>query len=276
MNHILALTDFSTSATYATDVALKMANAYHTQLSIYHNIDHDEWFSFDLNPGGQVKVGGSLGLVNTQSIKALEEAARSLKVKTQFLVSSGDLDKEVENISKSLDIDLIVMGSRGKGGLRTDIWGSNAQRVAKEVEKPILVLHKPLENFDFQSIIFASSFEASDLEAFKHFLSLMQVKAPSTIHLLSVDTYSFFSQPGVMMNEAMAKFSEAAGPILVKSHFYPDYSVDAGIKHFVEETKADLLVMSNRHHKPFKRLFQGSSALRVLNETDVPTLLIDF
>ena len=275
MKHILTLTDFSPSAAYATDAALMMANIYHTQLSIYHNIDPDEWVSFDLNPGGQVRVGGSSGHVYTQSVQQLVDAARSLKVKTDFIVSSGDIDKEIEHISESLDIDLIVMGSRGEGGLRTDIWGSNAQRIAKQIDKPILVLHKPLENFDFQSIIFASSFEDSDLEAFKHFISLMHIKAPTTIHLLSVDTYSFFSQPGILMNEAMKKFSEAAGPILVRSHFYPDYSVDAGIKHFIDETKPDLLVMSNRHHKPFKRLFQGSSALRMLNATDVPTLLID-
>ena len=82
------------------------------------------------------------------------------------------------------------------------------------------------------------------------------------IHLLEVNTYGWFSQPYVLAKELMNDFAQLCPPLPCKKHFYRDYSVDAGIRHFAEKVNADLIVISNYNQHPIRRIFQGSSVLR--------------
>ena len=74
----------------------------------------------------------------------------------------------------------------------------------------------------------------------------------------------------------MDDFVEIAKPVKAKKHFYQDYSVRAGIRHFTEELKPSLVVMSNKVRKPVKRMLFGNDALEVAHTSRYPVLIINY
>ena len=70
--------------------------------------------------------------------KALAENFKSLKA-TSVFVEGRPSAVIVEHAEKN-DVDLIVIGSRGLGGISGWILGSTSRRVAESCTKPILIL----------------------------------------------------------------------------------------------------------------------------------------
>jgi hypothetical protein len=96
------------------------------------------------------------------------------------------------------------------------------------------------------------------------------------VHILSIDTLGWFNQPGVVIKEAFKEFESLALGFKCKTHFYKDYSVDAGIRHFCKEKQIELVAISNHNRNPIKRFFQGSNVEMLVNHSEVPVLSIDY
>lgn len=54
----------------------------------------------------------------------------------------GDPDKEIVRLSEELDVGLIVMGSRGLGGIRRALMGSVSDSVVRHAHCPVLVVRE--------------------------------------------------------------------------------------------------------------------------------------
>jgi nucleotide-binding universal stress UspA family protein len=52
----------------------------------------------------------------------------------------GDVAEEIVNLAKDLEADLIVMGSRGRGGVRRVIEGSISDLVVRRAHCPVMVM----------------------------------------------------------------------------------------------------------------------------------------
>ena len=92
---------------------------------------------------------------------------------------------------------------------------------------------------------------------------------------MSVDTSAWFSQPTILMHAAIEDFKEIASEYDCKTHFYKDYSIDAGIRHFVEEHGIDLIGISNQSKNKIKRFFQGSNVEMLVNHCDAAVLSME-
>ena len=56
------------------------------------------------------------------------------------MVQNYKFFKEINNIVKEKDIDLVIMGSPGSGGLSEIFVGSNTEKVVRTSIAPILVI----------------------------------------------------------------------------------------------------------------------------------------
>ena len=66
-------------------------------------------------------------------------------VRYETLVTSGDPAEQVLNAARSLEADLIVMGTHGRRGLSHLVLGSVAERVIRESPVPVLTAHVKTE-----------------------------------------------------------------------------------------------------------------------------------
>jgi nucleotide-binding universal stress UspA family protein len=75
--------------------------------------------------------------------KGLESLARErlADVSHEIAVASGNAAAEILNLAKQRHVDLIVMGTHGRGGMKHFFLGSVAERVVRESPVPVLTLH---------------------------------------------------------------------------------------------------------------------------------------
>jgi len=276
MKHILTLTDFSPVAEAAVETAFVFAQQHGADLTIYHNSEDGDLVMYELVGDSEIEHFALEKAISTPPVSKWKALAKKHNINARYLTGCADFIKKIYKVTDVLEIDLIVMGSTGAHGRKGYVWGSNTEKVIKHVDIPVLVLKKPVRNYRLKNIVFASSFDSQEKDVLKFALDLLQPDTDATIHLLSVDTSSFFSQPMALMQAAMKEFKEVAAPYTAKSHFYNDYSIEAGIRHFMEELKPDLLIMSNKNEKPVKRMFFGSNTIDAINHSDYPVLSVDY
>jgi nucleotide-binding universal stress UspA family protein len=276
IQNILVPTDFSACATYAVDAAVLLAKKHKAYLhfisctspiqekSAKHNLQVEE----DAAYKRQIKKTDGL-------LKDLEKSLKSTYEKITIKQVFGTLVEVIQAISEANQIDLIVMGSYGLSGKNKYFIGSNTQKVVRKVHVPVLVVKKPIGTIDFKKVVFASAFNTSDKDIFLKMLDFVKADQPE-IHLVMINTLSWFGQPYVLSKAAMEDFKTLCHPLECHLHFYRDSKVDAGIRHLSNDIKADLIAISNHERHPIKRIFAGSSVEALVNYSEIPVLSLDF
>ncbi len=76
-------------------------------------------------------------------LRRLEAVARGklAGVPHEIFVASGTAAPEILNLIAERDIDLVVMGTHGRTGLKRFFLGSVAERVVRESPVPVLTIH---------------------------------------------------------------------------------------------------------------------------------------
>jgi nucleotide-binding universal stress UspA family protein len=152
---ILLATDGSEDANLAASAAADLAKSTNSEL---HVLYVGGMPSVLYEPTGAIALDPDL---QSSMEEAAEEAAKArLKEQvhkiseaggeiTQTHVRAGYADAEIVGLAEELAVGLIVMGSRGRGGLRRALMGSVSDSVVRHAHCPVLVTrHVPKESAD--------------------------------------------------------------------------------------------------------------------------------
>lgn len=274
MKSILVPTDFSACAGFATNFAIEFAERFEGKVHLYTCLDLPyNWHTMT----GEEK---NTNVEATQKVKNAETLMRDIKnqhpnTPISFAISGGNLIQNITDYLAKHDIDLVIMGSHGASGLNELFIGSNTQRVVRFAKIPVLIIKDKIKNFQFEKVVFASSFNADEQAPFLKFKSLIEPFQPE-VHLVAIHTSSFFDAPYVLQMEVLDDFKALATPLNCKTHIFRNFSVEKGIRFFADQIGADLIVISNHHHHPLKRMLIGSNVEALVNHAEVPVLAIDF
>jgi nucleotide-binding universal stress UspA family protein len=175
LKNILFATDFSPASNAAAPYASALAKRYGAKLYALH-----------------VRPPIVNPMTPPVSWKSLEEAAsreadkyrqnilKSFEgLQPEILINEGDLWSNIEAIMKEVQIDLIVMGTRGRSGVARFVLGSTAERIFRQAPCPVLTIgphsspnSKP--NGEFFHILFATDFSPESIAAAPFAISLAQ------------------------------------------------------------------------------------------------------
>jgi nucleotide-binding universal stress UspA family protein len=79
--------------------------------------------------------------------RAALDAARTMAeeagVEAEFEIFEGDAAEEIAMIAESRDADLVVVGTRGHGGIAGSLLGSVSADVVRRSKRPVVVVHEP-------------------------------------------------------------------------------------------------------------------------------------
>lgn len=273
MKKILTLTDFSTVANYAIDAAMVFAKRHDAELEIYHVLKSSDHIIYELDADPELFVRNRKNKIINTKLDGWRQKAIELGIDVHFIIGAVELVEGVLDIVNAKEINLIVMGSTGIDE-SDSIWGTTTQQVIKKVDVPILVIKSEMKDHDLDNIVFASSLDLEDQAVFTKAIELLKPSSDAIIHFVSVNTSSFFTQPRALMTSALKEFEKLAKPYRSDSTFYNDYSVKAGISHFLEEKKPELLIMSNRVRNPVKDFFVPNAAITAAGIVDCPVLIL--
>ena len=275
MDNILVLTDFSEVSNHAVEAAFELASIYNAGVTIGYCLQVDEFVTFDITDNKSASIYSQKNSEITSQMEAWKTKSIKNQVKANLVFMSGDLIESTLFYNKVNFPDLLILGSKGLGKKHKDFYGSHAVELVENLDCPILIIKEKMTDYYLDNIVFASGFMEKDKSVFLRFVSLINPPQDATIHLVAVDTSSFYGQPSVMMHKSMEGFKELIQPIKTKIHFYKDYDISAGIRHISNDLKIDLLVMANRKGKSLKHLFMGNETIDALVESKFPVLILN-
>jgi nucleotide-binding universal stress UspA family protein len=88
-----------------------------------------------------VSMPHETGTSDDAPLAAALRYARSQAVSADATLLSGDTVDEIVAYGDSIDVDLIVLGSRGRGAITSALLGSTSRGVISESRRPVLVMH---------------------------------------------------------------------------------------------------------------------------------------
>lgn len=145
-DRILVPTDGSKVAEIAVDHAVDIAEKYDASLYALYVVDTD---AVDLALGTEqvdrIRAGkfGEMDELKSRAEEAtdavVEKASkRGIKATAEF--RTGRPHTVISDFAENHDIDLIVMGSKGRSGIRRALLGSVTERTLRSTHRPVLVV----------------------------------------------------------------------------------------------------------------------------------------
>jgi len=155
VQHILVPTDFSRGSVAALDWAASIAERFGASIALLHVVEVPAGLSEatlvrSAPEGPMVPVGEFL---RDAAVEQLQLAVRSLEsrgVAARYLIQTGAAHREILHEVDTADVDLVVMGTHGRTGLRHLLLGSTAERVIRQSPVPVTVVRVP--EADYQRV----------------------------------------------------------------------------------------------------------------------------
>src|SRR5262245_17840758 len=146
ITRILAPTDFSEPSKAAVKYAIELARQFSAKLYMLHVVSKAPAESTE-------GIEHPIGLFERMQDSARAELGKILidhqarDVSSEFASLVGTAHVEIVRYAKDRDIDLIVMGTHGRGLVAHMLMGSVAENVVRRAPCPVLTVRHPQRDF---------------------------------------------------------------------------------------------------------------------------------
>ncbi len=252
--NILYATDFSPSAAAALPYAMSIAGHYNSKLHALHvRMPSPLWF-MGLEAASQ--------MIETEQELAAKDAQylhRMLgSVPHDVTVEEGDFWAAFENSLERGQIDLIVVGTRGRSGLAKGLLGSIAEEILRRATCPVLTVGpeariEGAKKLKIQEVLYATDLLPESLAAAPYAISLAE-EHHAILTLLSVldgPNVGDLIRPMDYSYSQVTRLRDLV-PLAVEFWCKPTYLVKEGkaadkILEVAKERHADLIVLGAKN-----------------------------
>ncbi|MGD0964231.1 MAG: universal stress protein [Candidatus Acidiferrales bacterium] len=256
VENVLYATDFHGHSAKALPYALSIARRYGSTVYLVHVIA--------MSPFSSPGPTGSLRAIESQAIREAKESGAELslvcgQIPNEVVIRKGDIWKELSAVVEQKRINLIVVGTHGRQGVRKMIMGSVAEKIFRHAPCPVLTIgpriHGEPDRFDdLHSILLPMDFSPESLSAVSYATSLTQANQ-ARLYLLHV-TSSSDDVPAASVKQALQNLTPPGS----KLSFAPKALVESGVPSetildVAEELAVDLIVLGVKRPS----ILQGTS-----------------
>ena len=144
---ILVPVDFSVSSKKILRYARSLGEQFGARIILLHVVEPK------VRPEGYMIVpshrhAGNAVRINEREVRLaqLSDREAGFTVRPDVVVQMGEPWKEIINLAKRWNIDLVILGTRGLTGLKHTLLGSTAERVVRHAPCPVLVVREKPSN----------------------------------------------------------------------------------------------------------------------------------
>jgi nucleotide-binding universal stress UspA family protein len=148
LKEILVPTDFSEASEVALRYGQALAERFGATLHVVHVIE--DLFIPGLATEGYLPMPGYFEDMERQAHEQLNKMLAVVdrdKLRTQAETKRGSAFLEIVRYAKDHGIDLIVMGTHGRGPIAHMLMGSVAEKVVRKAPCPVLTVRHPEHEF---------------------------------------------------------------------------------------------------------------------------------
>jgi nucleotide-binding universal stress UspA family protein len=148
LKRVLVPTDFSESARHAVTYGVSFAREYGAELLLLHVVENlTVGYASDLFPVPMAEVFQEISGYAKAEIAKLAEEARGRGVSVREEVVQGKPSAEIIRFAAENAVDMIVLGTHGKGVLDQALFGSTTERVVRKAPCPVLTVRTVQHEF---------------------------------------------------------------------------------------------------------------------------------
>ncbi|AFZ71957.1 universal stress protein [Natronobacterium gregoryi] len=198
-------------------------------------------------------------------------------------VLTGQAASEIREYAATADVDVIVVGTHGRTGLRQALLGSVALEVIRDARLPVLTVGSDAtwdcEKSPIEDLCLATDGATGATAATSHALSVADA-CDARLHALyavdvdpdSPELHEAFEKHGERTTAEVAEQAQERG-LETSQHVEHGPATDVVLEYTDAET-VDLLVMGTESKSTLERLVVGSVSQRVVPNADVPVLTV--
>jgi len=276
MKKILVPFDFSKESKYGLDLAVSLAEMSNATIDILYVVE-------DLGEDAFVSSGQTntaTGIDDVFVLKIIQQSKNKLaklvaelqakKIRVISEIKFGGLYKHVASRIDSKKCDMVVMGTKGSNGLQEFLMGSNAEKVVRSVNTPVITLRKAVKKKDLRKVVIATNFELIPNSVVAS-IKKMQDWFDFKVVIANVNTPHLFHSSHDAM-EKLNVIAKKAGFANTEVVVYNDYNEETGIVNLGSDYDADLIILGTHQRKGLKRLLYPSVAAYLVNHSDLPVM----
>ena len=148
LKRILVATDFSEHSNVAVKYATALAQAFDSEVILCHVVESPDLIS-QIPPTGEGYFPPNF---QEQQRKAAEEECAKIIADSgikngRSLIVEGSAFFEVIRAAKAEDVDLIIVGTHGRGAIAHVLLGSVAEKIVRKAPCPVLTVREGEHEF---------------------------------------------------------------------------------------------------------------------------------
>jgi nucleotide-binding universal stress UspA family protein len=276
MKTILIPTDFSANANNALEYAAEISHHAGASLHLLHVytpiVSRSNIISALITD--EVEDAKKEALDKLQVFRTTLESEYP-GISCQTSVSVGEAVEEILVATKSINADLIIMGTLGASNLARTLFGSNTAAVIEKSVCPVLCVPAGSTFQVPKRILFATNFSYDDIQGV---IKLVSIAKPfkSEIMVGHVDTST--EEDGEDGEEAsMQKFVKevelATNYPKFTQKIVSDHNVSMGLDLIIQESEVDLVALSTHKRNFFEKFYNPSLTKKISLYSNIPILV---
>ena len=274
--NILLPTDFSKNSWNAISYAMELfknekCNFFflHTYTPSFYRMDYmlgGPLFSAIPDSGVDISLAGL-----EKTLEDVKKSYKNSKHNYNIISAFNTLTDEINEVTIEKKIDMVVMGTQGATGAKEIFLGSNTVYVLRKAIAPVLVIP---ENYTFQKIQkillpsdYLTNYKDNELSTA---IKMVKMNKAKLIVLHVKEEYDLTA--GQEENKmALHRRLDALSTTLteLKGSLMP-----GAILNYVQKNEIDLLMMMNRKHSFFERIFEKQNVDQIGFHVKIPFLVI--
>ena len=278
MKSILVPTDFSECSTSAYSYASLLAEKTHAVVYLLHVLDVpfpsqsvngndastrlDTHFMMELMKLTKVRMKKAIGSKTFKNVEVKE------------VIEIGSMPERVFAAAKKYKADIIVMGTHGAKGFQEKFIGTNAEKVVRNAEIPVLSVKEAVVNPKIETIILATDF-SSETEHVLPAVSKIAGILSARLILTKVVTQGTFETTFETARK-IQKFRNSEELYNFSTKVYYAHSKEEGIRRASSAVGASMIALGTHGRHGLSHLFNGSIAEEVVSHASLPVLTINF
>jgi len=276
MMTILLPTDFSDNSMNAIKYALQFFKYQKVDFYFMHAYknefyDHDDLTTRQVFTEVLERVKDESENKLKKLIATVHELAPNPRYSYHTISANNTLVDEANAIAEEKNIDLIVMGTKGKSNKRALLFGSQTFQVLKYVKCPVLAIPANYTNTQPKQILFPTNYLipykrretklVSELaKPYRSHIHVVHISKPYKLSLRQEDNQTFIKDE--LRENTTNYYTEDAK------------KVEEGIKKYIKEKNIDLLTMVNTQHSFLEDMLFPTTLDEVSLELEIPILAL--
>jgi len=279
LKKILWTTDFSSASQASLPHAIALARRYESMVYLAHVVVPHPYPMVSPEAAPYIE---DLRRASSTRLTSMAESAELQGVPHEVLLGHGEVAEELNAMVRDHQIDLLVLATHGRRGLRRFLLGSMAEEIWRTSECPVLTvgphaLERPAEEIALRQILYPTDLSAESFAAAPFALSFA-LEYESQLTVLHVAPAAIRTSARLLARAFRDELQETF-PSETVPWCEPDCLVESGdpaetILKIAKERQADLIVLGVRSPEALAKQHISNVAYPVVAGADCAVLTI--